>query len=271
MHVEYLKKLLTPGVIGYYRSFEVTEILGFHDDAPKTPVNFLSLLVAERAQSVVGSGDKPKFLNDQRRLVLKGSSWQFGIARYRISNDRLTEAVHRFADSGEWKPSGLPLTIGELIPLPPQYIPSDSSHPHAWNGILKNNFWDGSYVMELFDSKKEHVRLLLENPTSLAWLAGEIQRYVPIGIDGLSDRLGNVLIQFPVTVLTTEVTSSERGDFCIRPIWHQDARPRPLRISCEIYEDFTIEAYGSGTAIDAHGDSPAAKAHLACDIDKSFP
>lgn len=38
----YLEKLLTPGVIGEYRSFEVTEIVGFQRDISVT--NFMSLL-----------------------------------------------------------------------------------------------------------------------------------------------------------------------------------------------------------------------------------
>ena len=43
--LEELKRLLKPGIIGFYRSFEVTEIFGFQQDG--TATNFFSLIVAE--------------------------------------------------------------------------------------------------------------------------------------------------------------------------------------------------------------------------------
>jgi hypothetical protein len=46
-HINHLQKLLVPGAIGNYNSFEVTEIFGLHEDRPGQITNFMSLLVAE--------------------------------------------------------------------------------------------------------------------------------------------------------------------------------------------------------------------------------
>ncbi len=130
-------------------------------------------------------------------------------------------------------------------PLPPQFVPADTASPHPWNGVLKNNFWEGSHVLELFDAQKPDVEFLLDEPKLLKQLAEDIMTTVKIGIDGLSDRLGNVLIQLPVTVVTTKVSSSSNADFLVQPFWHHGTTARKLRVSCEKYEDTTVEGYGS--------------------------
>ena len=66
-------------------------------------------------------------------------------------------------------------------------------------------------------------------------------------IDGLSDRLGNIAIQLPITVISTGARGSSVGDQSIRVAWHKKATPRPLRISCEIYSDSTVDAFDSKT------------------------
>ncbi|WP_041377730.1 hypothetical protein [Polaromonas naphthalenivorans] len=72
--VQELQRLTAHGVIGLYRSFEITEILGFLQGQPHTqpPVNFLSLAVAEPDDSPVGEIREMPFLN-QNRLVLSGT------------------------------------------------------------------------------------------------------------------------------------------------------------------------------------------------------
>ena len=50
--------------------------------------------------------------------------------------------------------SGPPLHTGDLISAPPQFVPPDFGTPVPWNRVLKNNFWNGSYVFEWADAEK---------------------------------------------------------------------------------------------------------------------
>lgn len=243
-HIIHLQKLLVPGVIGNYNSFEVTEIFGFHHDTPKQTTNFLSLLVAEPSSPPEGPPANPVFLTG-KPIELRGTQWKFGIARYRVSTQQVLNALQNFSTTGEWKLGTSALKVGALTPLPPQFVPADTTMPHPWNGVLKNNFWEGSHVLELFDTQKPDVKFLLDEPKLLKQLAEDIMTTEIIGIDGLSDRLGNVLIQLPVTVVTTKVSSSSNGDFLVQPFWNHGTPPRQLRVSCEKYEDTTVEGYGS--------------------------
>ncbi len=243
-HINHLQKLLSPGAIGNYKSFEVTEILGFPKDRHNQITNFMSLLVAEPSDPPTCQTINPTFLNKER-IELPGTRWKFGIARYRISSQQVVQALQGLSNTGKWKPGKSTLNVGTLTPIPPQFVPSDAVEAHPWNGILKNNFWVGSHVLELFDTQKTDVKFLLQEPMLLTKLAAEVMAFVKMGIDGLSDRLGNVLIQLPVTVVTTGVSGSPNGDFIVHPIWRSGTTPRQLRVSCEKYADGTVEGYGS--------------------------
>lgn len=244
-HINHLQKLLIPGVIGNYNSFEVTEIFSLHKDRPGQITNFMSLLVAEPSDPPVGPTTKPDILNGKKRIELRETPWKFGIARYRVSTQQVLQSLQNFSTTGEWKPGSSALKVGALTPIPPQFVPADTALPHPWNGVLKNNFWEGSHVLELFDGLKTDVKFLLDEPKLLKQLAADLRPFVKMSIDGLSDRLGNVLIQLPVTVVTTKVSSSQNGDFLVQPIWHNATLARQLRVSCEKYEDTTVEGYGS--------------------------
>lgn len=254
-HINHLQKLLAPGVIGNYNSFEVTEIFGFHRDTPQQPSNFMSLLVAEPSLPPEGQSSKPVMLTD-KPIEVRRTPWKFGIARYRVSTQQVLQALQNLSIAGEWKPGTSALKVGVLTPLPPQFVPADTAVPHPWNGVLKNNFWEGSHVLELFDGQKTDVKFLLDEPKLLKQLAADIMPFVKMGIDGLSDRLGNVLIQLPVTVVTTKVSSSPNGDFLVQPIWHNGTPARQLRVSCEKYEDTTVEGYGSEDVIGSLANFP---------------
>ncbi|MEQ3637251.1 MAG: VPA1262 family N-terminal domain-containing protein [Thalassolituus sp.] len=245
-HISHLEKLLVPDLIGNYKSFEVTEIVGFHEEDPSRPSNFMSLLVAEPSLPPDGRSDSASFLNE-KPIELRGTPWKFGVFRYRVPTEKVIQELQKLNSTGEWSLGSKPLKVGDLTPMPPQFVPSDQTEPHPWNGVLKNNFWEGSHVLELFDGQKTGVKFLLDEPKLLKELATEVRSAVKIGIDGLSDRLGNVLIQLPVTVVTTEVSSSDNGDYLLRAIWREGSTERKLRVSCEKYEDSTVEGFGSET------------------------
>ncbi len=237
-----LEKLLVPGVIGLYHSFEVTEIVGFQKDRP--PTNFLSLLVAEPGEPPATSPAETSPINP-RSMALPGTKWKFGVWRGRIAPQHLIDALRQFGDTGEWRLGGSALRMGKLTAVPPQYVPADSNQPHPWNGVLKNNFFGGSHILELFDTEKNDVRFLHEKPKFLIQLASLVRPYVSLGIDGLSDRLGNILIQLPVTAVTTQIRGSPEGDLLLNAVWHSKVLARPLRVCSEIYEDTTFDGFSS--------------------------
>jgi hypothetical protein len=80
-------------------------------------------------------------------------------------------------------------------------------------------------------------------------LSKAVQAYVPIQIAALSDRLGNVVVQLPITVLMAAFGQmKESGDFTVSLAWHQQAHPRPLRATCEKQYDQAVVGFMSADA-----------------------
>ncbi len=237
-----LEELIEPGVIGFYRSVEVTEIIGVQG---RTFTNFLTLAVAEPLEAPAKVDCDSVLLNKGRRHRLLGTSFDVGIVQYRLSLEAFLSKVAEFGAAGEWKPTSSPVKTGTLRAVPPQFVPSDGCDSHPWNGVLKNNFFEGSHVLELFDTTKQYVRLLLEDSRRLTNLANIVSGYLPIKIDGMSDRLGNVIIQLPVMVVSTQVRGSPEGDHSVAVAWHPDVPPRSVRIAAEIWNDSTVSSFDS--------------------------
>ncbi|RYZ92506.1 MAG: hypothetical protein EOP06_04095, partial [Proteobacteria bacterium] len=249
-----LDQLVEPGVIGLYNSIEITEVLGVQG---KTFTNILTLAVAEPREAPA-TVNWDAVLLTKERVRLPGTSWIVGISQYRLPVKTFLEKVAEFGASGQWKPSpNIAIQTGTLSAMPPQFVPSDSRESHPWNGILKNNFFEGSHVLELFDTTKQYVKPLLAESRKLTKLAQIVGKYLPIRVDGMSDRLGNVIIQLPVTVISTEVRGSAAGDHSVAVSWHPDVQPRTVHIAAEIWQDSTVTNFDSAEILTGE-----AKLHL---------
>eukprot|EP01133_Synstelium_polycarpum_P017246 gene17246-20551_t len=236
-----LVELMEPGVLGFYNSVEITEILGFED---KKIFNVLTLAVAEPGEAPSEIDWNAVRLN-QERIQLPKVSCSFGVMRYRLS---VSAFLRKFAEcevGGHWKTSPADIKFGALAATPPQFIPPDADQPTPWNGVLKNNFFEGSHTLELFDTTKEHLRFLLEDTRRLTQLANVVGQIVPIKLDGMSDRLGNIIIQLPVTVFSTVVRNSPSGEHRLGIAWHPDVTPRQVQITAEILDDAALSSFDS--------------------------
>jgi hypothetical protein len=237
-----LARLTIPGILGFYTHFEVTEIFAIRDGEDR-PFNVFSILVAEEHDDATDK--KPFYLGDRIRLKsIKGC--MLGVKRCLRPTSEVASAFEHFQQAEEWQPSGKPLRVGPLIPLPTQFVPADSTESAPWNNVLKNNFWNGSYIIEWVDPQKTDVKSLFDAPPSLQELSEVIQRQVPIRLASLSDRLGNVIVQIPVTILIASFVKARAGDVSVHVGWHPKAISRPLRASSEMRFDNIISAYSPG-------------------------
>jgi hypothetical protein len=76
--------------------------------------------------------------------------------------------------------------------------------------VLKGNDTNGSYVIELFDEKKEMTGRLSEQEKQR--ISAEILNHVPVHLDVLPERAGNVLFQFPSRLLACHVRGTKEWD-----------------------------------------------------------
>ncbi|WP_216639332.1 VPA1262 family N-terminal domain-containing protein, partial [Vibrio fujianensis] len=117
------------------------------------------------------------------------------------------------------------------------FTPPDSFETVPLNSVLKNNFNNGSYVVELTNQHKTEFSMFFEKTTLLQELADGLLKYLPIDISSLSDRLGNVIFQIPVKAIQTRTTLlSNRKSIECKIAWHPNIQPRDLMV-CGYQED----------------------------------
>jgi hypothetical protein len=222
-----LQKLIAPGVLGLYNSFEVTEIFGLIKGKP--PVNLLTIIVAEQKSSL--TDDSESYLTASLLKIQTLKHWSFGVKRYTKSPENLIETLVSLDTNGVWKGSSGELKTGKLRAKPPEFAPSDSAQEIIINNILKNNYWNGSYFFEWADSEKDSLSEFFEAPQSLQELSEELKAALPINLAKISDRLGNIIIQLPVTAVVSSFSGpADRSEFNVDVEWLEGITPRPLRL-----------------------------------------
>jgi hypothetical protein len=245
-----LERLMEPGFLGFYTCFEVTELFAL-EDISRRVVNVLTVAVAEdRGAELLGS---PSYLTPRggiRFQRLRG--WMFGIQQYTVLPRELASSAERALRESVWTLSGDCLAFGSMVAIPDRFVPPDAEDDIPLNKVLKNNFWNGSHLLELFDTEKSALPHLLDDAPRLQELSERVGQFWPISIAAISDRLGNVLIQVPVTVLMAQFQRAPiEGGLTVEIAWHPAASARPLRAVCESKFDGVVERFNSRAVLDA--------------------
>lgn len=189
--------LIQHGNLGFYTSCEVTHVIVF-DKETKQAYNYYTVFVFEERSL---RNPEPKYLTKKplslsKRFSLSIMQYQIEIKDAKQNYEKLITAS-AICDIGRGQ-----LNIGGFKKLSKQFIPHDSTKTIPLNKGLKNNFKNGSYILELFDMQKPLVALL--SPKELQLAAKKLNEILPIDLFVLSDRIGNVVFQFPSQILAID-------------------------------------------------------------------
>jgi hypothetical protein len=240
MILEDFTKYAKAGVLGHFGFFEVTEIFALKDKA--RPMNVFTIIVGQEE----GACSPPHFLTKGLIQIKSLKGWRVGIQRSVLSKDEMTKVLERWEGCQNWQVGVEPIQTGKLGYSAPQFVPADGYAPKHWNRMLKNNFWNGSYIFELANAAKLELSPLYTKPSTIQDLSELILQYVPIHLAGLSDRLGNVVIQLPITTVTSELKKKSTGlPLQFQNIWKNSVDARPLCVSVDAYFDGVVQAHFS--------------------------
>ncbi|HCG6531609.1 TPA: hypothetical protein NJ249_001170 [Vibrio parahaemolyticus] len=231
-----LQALLIGQSLGEYNCVEVTEIFAITDKGVP-PTNIFTLMVAESRESKNLVLDEYAFVNDKPIKVSILKSWTIGIKTYLVSVDKAIEMFATAESDNDWDSCGQKVKTSEYGYKKRTFTPPDSFETVPLNSVLKNNFNNGSYVVELTNQHKTEFSMFFEKTTLLQELADGLLKYLPIDISSLSDRLGNVIFQIPVKAIQTRTTLlSNRKSIECKIAWHPNIQPRDLMV-CGYQED----------------------------------
>ncbi|MEA2873862.1 MAG: hypothetical protein QOH67_3838 [Hyphomicrobiales bacterium] len=236
-----IAKLIAPGAVGFHTHFEIVEVFEFSNVTRKATNVFTILVAEEQAERV---SETPGYLCDRIHIPGFKDSF-FGVRRtvrpISAMLPRLSEIMN-----GGWRSSDATIELGEMSAAAPVFVPPDSSVEVPWNRLLKNNFHSGSHVFEFCDQAKQAFRPFFDEPPLLLDLSARIMEVVPLRIGSMSDKLGNVVVQVPVSVVLSRFARLRvSGDSHITLAWHPSATPRPLRAASTTEFDDVIDGYAS--------------------------
>ena len=201
------------GNIGFYKKCEVIEIFGYQLDDQKA-FNIFTLIVFEETQQQ----ESEKYLSNKLIPFQKNKNIKWGIKRTIINIDKVkfifenlkNKKILKIQDNAD------ELKIGKIVIQNKQYILTE---PQI-NSILKNNFHSGSYIIEGFDLTKKNCSFLLGQPEVLNNFSEQVSEIIPIRL--LSDRLGNIIFQFPINLFKVAFSALEQyKGFQLDFVFHQ--------------------------------------------------
>lgn len=204
--------LIQQGNLGFYTSCEVTHAIIFNKET-KQAYNYYTVFVFEERQI---QNTEPEYITGKpislsKRFSLCIMQYQIEIKNAKQNYEELAVAYATY-DIGFGK-----FSCGKFEKLSKQFIPIDGSRTIPLNSCVKNNFKNGSYILEFFDIQKSLVTLL--SPKELQLAAQKLHKILPIDLFVLSDRIGNVLFQFPSQILGVDYKTEREGqdlDFNLR-------------------------------------------------------
>lgn len=237
-----LSQLLTPGTLGFYTHVECTELFASRPDHDGI-INIFTLLIGEEQPDLDPS--PACFLTPKPIRIKSLNGWSFGLRRYTVLVDTLIPALATLEAGEGWRLSGDELGVGKLSPMPSQFVPPDNGAPVPWNKLLKNNFWTGSHLLEWADHDKEALMPFFADPRRLQELSMQVEKHIPLQLATMSDRLGNLTVQLPVTVLMAKFQQLQDGNFQVEHAWHPKATPCPLMAVCELEHDNILTGFAA--------------------------
>ncbi len=237
-----LSQLLTPGTLGFYTHVECTELFASRPDHDGI-FNIFTLLIAEEQSDLEPAA--ARFLTAKPIRIKSLNGWSFGLRRYTVPIETLVPALTALEAGEGWKLSGDELEIGELLPMPAQFVPPDNGAHVPWNKLLKNNYWSGSHLLEWADHSKQVLTPFFADPRRLQELSAQVEKHIPLQLATMSDRLGSLTVQLPVTVLIANFQQLQDGNFQVEHAWHPKATPRPVMAVCELEHDDILTGFSS--------------------------
>ena len=197
--------LLSAGNIAFYKACEVTQVF-LYRKADKKVINYFTLFCFDEIDSI---DTKPKRLLSNLEKI--DADYTLGIIQKRISIDTAKQTFEGI-QTGKLNFDGQCDISKKLVLIPKVYCPSLYTNSSVFlNYVLKPNYWGDNYIIEFFDESKDFFPDNSESRTKYEKINRIIKSVKEINIDleKVYDRIGNIIFQFPITVLKANVLSEK--------------------------------------------------------------
>lgn len=234
-------ELLTCEKLGYYNSCEIISLL-IHEKKTKNTFNFYTIFVMDERLTV-----KEECVFVTSKLVPVSERFSMGIQRKMLKVEKVRSFIQTLCEAKEDRSVDIgdgELQIGRLEMVPKTFVPKDSTVEITLNRVLKNNFINGSYILEFFDAEERVKNLFSKN--ELKKITDTVFAQIPIDLFTLSDRIGNFIVQFPSinTRITYETDEKEKILYYKLNVDERLGEENHFIIQSELMSDDNIVGFG---------------------------
>lgn len=234
-------ELLACEKLGYYNSCEMISVL-IYERRTKEVFNFYTIFVMEEHLTV-----KEESVFVTSKLIPISERFSMGIQRKVQKVEKIRPIIQSLCERKESHSVDIgdgDLQIGKFEMVPKTFIPKDSTMEIILNRVLKNNFQNGSYILEFFDAE-ERVKNLFSKD-ELNKITSTLFARIPIDLFTLSDRIGNFIFQFPSinTQITYETDEKERTLYYKLNVDERLGEENNFIMQCELMSDDNIVGFG---------------------------
>lgn len=202
-------ELLACEKLGYYNSCEMITIFIIEQNT-KYVYNFYTIFTMEERLTAREECDCLT-----SKLISISERYSMGMQRKVKNVEKIRSIIQSLCESCESQSVDIGdgcLQIGKLEMVPKTFVPQNSTVEITMNKVLKNNFQNGSYVLEFFDAEEKVKNTFSKK--ELRKITDAIFEYIPIDLFTLSDRIGNFVFQFPSIKTEIDIDIITNIGFC---------------------------------------------------------
>lgn len=234
-------ELLACKKLGYYNSCEMITIFIIEKNT-KYVYNFYTIFIMEERLTVREECDCLT-----SKLVSISERYSMGMQRKVQKVEKIRSIMQSLCESCESQSVDIGdgcLQIGKLEMVPKTFVPQNSTVEITMNKVLKNNFQNGSYVLEFFDAE-ERVKNTFSKK-ELRKITDAIFERIPVDLFTLSDRIGNFVFQFPSinTRITYEIGKDESALHYKLDVDERLGEENHFILQAELMDDGNIIGFG---------------------------
>lgn len=234
-------ELLACEKLGYYNSCEMITIFIIEKDT-KYVYNFYTIFVMEERLTV---GEERACLTS--KLISISERYSMGMQHKVQKLEKIRSIIQSLCESCESQFVDIGdgcLQIGKLEMVLKTFVPQNSTVEITMNKVLKNNFQNGSYILEFFDAE-ERVKNTFSKKE---WrkITDAIFERIPVDLFTLTDRIGNFVFQFPSinTRITCEIGKDESALHYKLDVDERLGEENHFILQAELMDDDNIIGFG---------------------------
>lgn len=233
-----IQRFLAQGMIGFFKSATINCVI-LHDKITGVFENIFTLVTlnetAPYKKNVIRRGSpKPLSLKNKRSVMLTFQD---------VDLATVVQLYSSVANSGQWQQPGCPpLVLEPLSEIGPVFTPKEA-RPVGY--VLRNSSSHCNYIMEFFAEQKTLYKSMNQNEINqiTTWLLS----IIPVDLQTVSDRWGNIIFQLPITILDVKERGNSNNGLNVAIAWHPKISTPP-DVDVRVYSTFDKAVIGDGTS-----------------------